>query len=323
MRWASFMTWILLSFSLALVGGRAGAAEGCAAMLKIAAQSSPIPLSAHYFPKPRGAGGPEVRFAVGDPMGLLPRITNPFPVAVADPDVHRRLEVITSSLVANDERIKVYVDEWNTWIVKASNQPHLFTPEELASPTRFSLIFLHPVDEHPELIFHGVVTQVLFDCFHHLPGNFQKSWNTGMTGTMAFLEEARLHDPQLEKTLTQFGEQETRRQIEEILKLRIAWILKFRFYTEKIQRHPVLASAPLPPPHGESPRMLENMATLENTPNSEVAFGKKLLEEFVKFYSQNQSQRLSPHLIRAVWEQPLPGLWESPIVFPSMIPASR
>lgn len=242
----------------------------------------------------------------------------PFRRALSDPQVNDRIRLLHASLEARGERLKVRVDRWNIWVEEASKKPSAFTPEELAGPARLFVELAAPLDESPDLSFHGIVSRLFFDELEFMNPNYLRAMNSGLTTTMAELREKSKTDPALAKTLAETSEGDVRQQIHDVFKLRATWILKAGFY----YRH-VLESGerPMVPPSKDSHSdIIERVAQLYG--HADNAFDQKIKSEFVKFYSTNVSQRLDANIILGVWDMPLPGMWESSLTSPSFVNAT-
>lgn len=248
---------------------------------------------------------------------------NPFHVALGDAIVHDRLRAVHRVLEVHDDRVKIVLDEWNTWIIEYSKNPEYFSAEELASPARVILVLNDPLDESPDLIFQGVITQLLFDRLPLMKGNYRKAFDEGSARLRAAVKEKAKESEALRQRLAQMSDEELDYQIHETVKLRITWILKIRFYERNVRHHPELLFA-----HLDNPRhatVLDSLAALDAAPlvaEGQADFDTALRAEFVAFYSQNISQHLDPEVVHAVWPIPLSGLWESSMLFPDMLQPS-
>ncbi len=234
--------------------------------------------------------------AFTDPHGQL-SADQPLSLALSDSTVQDRLKALNRSLEAEGEQIEVDVDEWNIWVRT--------TPHD-GRPARLTIHFGQPLDEHPELIFHGILTQLLFDRMHLMKGMFAAAKEDTLKKVVAAVRASGL---------TNLDDAEIRREAHEVFKLRMAWILKVRFYEQYVKQNPWLREARLSRPGAR--RVIERLAQEDEFSQSD--FDRDLLEEFTAFYSKNISQHLEPELIRLIWVQPLPGMWELSMTVPSMM----
>jgi len=238
----------------------------------------------------------------------------PLPIALGDVLTSERLKAVHRSLEAENERIKIVVDEWNTWILRYSEHPERFTEEEKADPARITLILQHPLDESPDLMVQGIITQLLFDRLRYMKGNFQRAFDEGTKNLIESVHAAAARSPELRARLMTLTEEQLAWQIHETVKLRCAWVLKVRFYTEYLASHPRLRDSRLPQPED---RAMDRLARLE--PQNDGKFDLELFKEFVAFYSKNESQHLDPEIVSAVWGVPLAGLWEISMIMPDLL----
>jgi len=244
---------------------------------------------------------------------------SPFPLVHSDWHVHERLKAVHRVLEVHNDRVKIILDEWNTWVVEYSKNPELFSEGELAGPARIILVLKSPLDENPELLLQGVITQLLFDRLPLMKGHFRKAFDEGSARLLAVVKEKAEGNEPLRERLAGMSDEDLDYQIHETVKLRITWILKIRFYRTYVRRYPDLRRAHLNNPrHAE---VLDNLETHDSASagDTKFDFDKVLLEEFVGFYSHSISQHLDPEIVQAVWHIPLSGLWESSMLMPDQL----
>jgi len=265
-------------------------------------------------PQILNGGRAPIPLNIGDPHAQL-KGERPFSVIEKDGLVPQRLELVNAVLESKDDRVKVFVDRWNTLVVKASAHPEYFSREELDSPARISIVFLHPLDENPQIALQGITSQLMFDCMHDLPGPFQKLWRDQMAANMRSLNAKKADHPELAQVLRALGPLETERQIEEVAKLRTAWLQKFDFYSKRVNQFPELRNSAIPPEKADGKTKHDLLVETEGTPTHD----ELMLNEFLAFYGSSSSQNLDPILVREAWRFQLPPLWESPMAAPSLV----
>lgn len=248
----------------------------------------------------------KAHLAIGDPLRQVNE-EKPFSLALSDDTVHERFQAIHRSLEADKDRVKVVLDEWNTWVIYYSQHPEHFTAVEVLSPARLIFVLQHPLDENPELMFQGVITQILFDRLPRMKGNYEKVFIEGTKRLLNVVKE--------ELPSTPLSDVELAYQIHETVKLRMTWIQKVRFYASYIRANPWLASARL----NQGQNILAELEKLDGDYQDSGKYDQELLRHFLAFYSHNISQHLEPEVVNAVWHVPLSGLWESSLLFPNWL----
>jgi hypothetical protein len=259
----------------------------------------------------------EIHIGIGDPHNQIDD-TNPLPILFSDKYVNQRLKIIDAQLEASKDRVKVYLDRWNTRTVRYSECPSCFSLEEVNGKARFSVVLLHPLDEHPEVALHGIITGQMFDSLHEMVDaktgtrRYEAVWREQMTENLSQLNVARRTDSDLDRVMANLGEKETANQIEQIARLQLVWGAKIEFYRSFKPKHPELAHGRLAPVGGTN--KLDAFVAAKNSEIDDLE-----IQEFIRFYSQNQTQNLDPVLIRRAWNLPRPPLWEAPVSHPTLV----